>query len=57
MSVARWSVRAEGPCPPVAWLLRAQWVKFMVMSGTVKVGFGGIAVLEIEATNMFAIPV
>ena len=31
------SFRAAGPNPAVAWLMRAQWVKFMVMSGTVKV--------------------
>ena len=31
------SACAAGPSPAAAWLLRAQWVKFMVMSGTVKI--------------------
>ena len=36
-----WSVHAGGPLPHVAWLLRAQWVKFMIMSGVVKVRANG----------------
>eukprot|EP00929_Paragymnodinium_shiwhaense_P123836 TRINITY_DN9815_c0_g2_i1.p1 TRINITY_DN9815_c0_g2~~TRINITY_DN9815_c0_g2_i1.p1 ORF type:complete len:851 (-),score=79.60 TRINITY_DN9815_c0_g2_i1:142-2694(-) len=32
-----WSQQASSPQPAAAWILRAQWVKFMIMSGVVKV--------------------
>ena len=36
-----WSIHARGPLPHVAWVLRVQWVKFMLMSGVVKVRANG----------------